>query len=43
MSEYTDIKGDVHQITNTVLLTDEEREHLENEIVAQLYEIFTRK
>jgi len=43
MSEYTDVKGNVHRITNTVLLSDEEKQQLEDEIVEQLYEIFTRK
>ena len=43
MSEYTDIKNNTYMITNTVLLTEEEREHAENEIVEELYKIFARK
>ena len=43
MTEYTDAKGNIHEITNTVLLTSEEKERIENEIVEQLYELFTRK
>ena len=43
MQEYTDIKGVSHKITNTELLTDDEKELIENEIVEQLYEIFTNK
>lgn len=43
MSEYTDIKGNIHEIKNTVLLTDEEKARLEDEIVEQLYQIFTSK
>ena len=42
MSEYTDLKGNIHEITNTVLTSDD-KERIENEIVEQLYEIFTRK
>ena len=43
MSEYTDLKGNIHEITNTVLASDDEKERMENEVVEQLYEIFTRK
>ena len=43
MSEYTDLKGNIHEITNTVLTSDDEKERIENEVVEQLYEIFTRK
>ena len=43
MSEYTDVQGNTHEIINTVLVSDDEKERLENEIVEQLYEIFTRK
>lgn len=43
MSEYTDEKGNTMQITNTVVLTEEEKECLENEIIEQLYKIFTHK
>ena len=42
MSEYTDLKGNTHEIISTIL-TAEEKEQAENEIVEQLYEIFTRK
>ncbi len=43
MSEYTDIKNNTYKITNTVLLTGEEKEQAENEIVEELYKIFARK
>ena len=43
MSEYTDAKNKTYKITNTVLLTAEEKEQAENEIVEELYKIFTRK
>ena len=43
MTEYTDIKGNTHEITHTVPLTDEEKAQLEDEIVEQLLEIFTGK
>lgn len=43
MSEYTDIKNNTYMITNTVLLTGEEKEQAENEIVEELYKIFARK
>lgn len=43
MSEYTDAKNNTYTITNTVLLTAEEKEQTENEIVEELYKIFTRK
>ena len=43
MEEYIDIRGNTHEITNTVLLTDDERERIENEIAEQLYQIFMRK
>ena len=43
MSEYTDVKGNTHEITNTVLMNDDDKERLENEIVEQLYDIFTHK
>ena len=43
MLEFTDVKGNTYEITNTVLMTDEDKERLENEIVEQLYEIFTHK
>ncbi len=43
MSEYTDTKNNTYKITNTVLLTEEEKEQAENEIVEELYKIFTRK
>ena len=43
MSEYTDAKNNTYKITNTVLLTAEEKEQTENEIVEELYKIFTRK
>ena len=43
MSEYTDEKNNTYKITNTVLLTSEEKEQIENEIVEELYKIFTRK
>lgn len=43
MSEYTDAKNNTYKITNTVLLlTAEEKEQAENEIVEELYKIFTR-
>ena len=42
MSEYTDVKGNTHEVTNIVLSAGE-KEQIENEIVEQLYEIFTRK
>ena len=42
MSEYTDLKGNIHEITNTVL-TSEDKERMENEVVEQLYEIFSGK
>ena len=42
MSEYTDLKGNTHEIISRIL-TAEEKEQAENEIVEQLYEIFTRK
>lgn len=43
MAEYTDVSGKTYEVTNTVLLTSEEKEQAENEIVDALYEIFTRK
>ena len=43
MEEYIDVKGNTHEVTNTVLLTDDDRERIENEIVEQLYEIFMHK
>lgn len=43
MSEYTDAKNNTYTITNIVLLTAEEKEQAENEIVEELYKIFTRK
>lgn len=43
MAEYTDLKGKRHEIINTVPLTDEEKAQLEDEIVEQLFEIFTGK
>ena len=43
MSEYTDKKNNTYKITNTVLLTEEEKEKAENEIVEELYMIFTKK
>lgn len=43
MSEYTDAKNNTYKIINTVLLTAEEKEQAENEIVEELYKIFTRK
>lgn len=43
MSEYTDAKNNTYKITNTVLLTAKEKEQAENEIVEELYKIFTRK
>lgn len=43
MSEYTDTKNNTYKITNTVLLTEEEKEKAENEIVEELYMIFTKK
>ena len=42
MSEYTDVNGNTHEITNSTL-TAEEREQAEDEIVEQLFQIFTRK
>ena len=43
MSEYTDTNNNTHKITNTVLLTSEEKEQAEDEIVEELYKIFTGK
>lgn len=43
MSEYKDKKGNTYTITNTVLLPPEEKERIENEIVEELYRIFTQK
>lgn len=43
MSEYTDEKNNTYKITNTVHLTPEEKEQAENEIVEELYKIFTQK
>lgn len=43
MTEYTDVMGNTHQITNTVLLTEEEKKRLETEIVEELYQIFMRR
>ena len=43
MSEYTDANNNTYKITNTVLLTAEEKEKAENEIVEELYRIFTGK
>lgn len=43
MSEYTDAKNNTYKITNTVLLSGENREETKNKIVEDLYKIFTRK
>ena len=43
MSEYTDIKNNTYKISHQIRLTDEEREKAENEIVEELYKIFTSK
>ena len=43
MSEYTDAKNNTYTIINTVLLTAEEKEQAENEIVEELHKIFSRK
>lgn len=43
MIEYTDEKNNTYNIKNTVLLTAEEKEQAENEIVEALYKIFTQK
>lgn len=43
MSEYTDSKNNTYKITNTVRLTEEEKEQAENEIVEELYKIFSSK
>lgn len=43
MSEYTDSKNNTYKITNTVRLTEEEKEQTENEIVEELYKIFLNK
>ena len=43
MSEYTDAKNNTYKITNTVPLTQEEKEQAENEIVEELYKIFSQK
>ena len=41
MSEYTDLKGNRHEVKNTVLISSEEKTQIEEEIVEKLYEIFT--
>lgn len=41
--EYKDERNNTHKIINTVLLTSEEKEQAENEIVEELYKIFTSK
>lgn len=43
MSEYTDIKGNTYKITHTTLLSREDKERTESEIIEELYKIFTRK
>ena len=43
MSEYTDKNDNIYKITNTVLLTDEEKELSKKEIAEELYKVFTRK
>lgn len=40
MTEYTDIMGNIHEVTNTVLLTEEEKKSLESKVVEELYEVF---
>ena len=40
MCEYTDIKNNTYIITNTLLLSEEEKEQAEKEIVEELYKIF---
>ena len=43
MSEYTDEKNNTYHIKNTVLLTAEEKEQVENKIVEALYRVFKQK
>jgi len=43
MSEYTDIKKNTYEVTQTVIPSDKEKEEMENEIVEALYRIFTQK
>ena len=44
MPEYTDVKGNTYEVVNTtIVMNDDDKERIENEIVEQLYEIFTRK
>lgn len=40
MFEYTDTKNNTYSITNILLLSEEEKEQAEKEIVEELYKIF---
>lgn len=43
MSEYTDIKNNTYEILQKTLSTDAERECMEEEVVEELYKIFTHQ
>ena len=43
MSEYTDIKNNTYKIIEQSRVPSEEKAHVQNEIVEELYNIFTRK
>lgn len=42
MSEYKDIMNNTYRISHTVLMSGEEREKYESEIIEELYRVFEK-
>ncbi len=43
MSEYTDMHNNTYKITETILVPEEKREMVQEEVTEELYDIFMRK
>ena len=42
MSEYKDLKNNAHEIRQMCVIEESEKEKIEDEIVEELYKIFTK-
>lgn len=43
MSEYTDVKNNTYKVEQKCILSEDERKRAEEEIIEELYRIFTKK